>query len=78
MLLEDGAHQQGEVSHLGGREKWRCDVDGEQDAIVPWQRRNLLRRMVVWQLHLMPGTFLFLEPCWWVCVRRRSLLDSEW
>jgi hypothetical protein len=48
MLLEDSAHQEGEVSLLGGREKWRFDVDGEQDAIVPWQRRNLLGWMVVW------------------------------
>ncbi len=34
--FEDGAHQQGEVGLLGGREEGRCDVDGGQEAVVPW------------------------------------------
>lgn len=68
LLLEDGAHEKGEVGRLGGQEEGSGGVDSVANPVVPWHGETSFEGWRGCGGSILLGEVSFFLRSWWVCV----------
>jgi hypothetical protein len=76
LLLENDAHEKGEVNPLGRGEEGGSGVDSGSHPVVPWHGGTSFEGWRCGSSILLGKVPLFQSP-WWVCVRDGARLASQ-